>query len=295
MVLRRLLRAYLRSGLRGQTRLTSLLARRFKALQAVPVSIADCPPLYVDLRDGLGHHLLRGDPWNLAPWESEEQDVMRRVVRPGDTVFDVGANMGLHSVLLARLVGPNGRLDAFEPNAEMHQALGRTFSGLANASLHPVALSNESTDSARLFHPGDHLKVSLADWTAAFGVESRRLTCAVQTIDNLLEQRQLSPPDFIKCDVEGAELRVFQGAQKVLDRRRAPIILFEANVHTAAGFGLGVSSVKEFLQELRPPQYRFFQVAPDPVLPPVEEITSPHSNILAVPETRLTRLGELTR
>jgi FkbM family methyltransferase len=194
---------------------------------------------------------------------------------------------------LARLVGAHGRLDAFEPNAELHHALARTFSQLPNARLHRVALANEPSNAATLFHPGDHLKVSLVDWTAPFGTKSRTLTCPVQTIDNLVERGEVAPPDFIKCDVEGAELRVFQGAKNVLDRAGAPIVLFEANVATAAGFGLGVSTVKDFLQDLQAPRFHFFGVTADPVLPRVDQITAPHSNVLAVPAARLERVPKV--
>jgi FkbM family methyltransferase len=217
---------------------------------------------------------------------------MRQVVRAGDTAFDIGANLGLHSVLLARLVGVEGRLHAFEPNVELHYALARTFRDLHNAVIHPCALSNETADARALFHPGDHLKVSLADWTAPWMTNARTLTCPVDTIDNLLSRAVIAPPDFIKCDVEGAELRVFQGATTVLNQLGAPIVLFEANAATAAGFGLGLSAVTDFLEALPVPQYRFFDVAENLPLPPLTKVTAAHSNVLAVPAMRLSRLSD---
>jgi len=284
-------RAYLKSRLRGRTRLTLLLARRLKSLQAVPVRIADCAALYVDLREGLAHHLVIGDPWEQAPWEQDEQSVMRQVVRPGDTAFDIGANLGLHSVLLASLVGSEGRLYAFEPNSELHHVLDRTFRNLPNAVLLRCALSNEAVGSGVLFHPGDHLKVSLADWTAPWKTNARTLPCQIDTIDKLVARGVIASPDFIKCDVEGAELRVFQGAMTVLNRNDAPIVLFEANAATAAGFGLGLSEAKKFLEALPVPEYQFFEVGPKPILSPLVEITAAHSNVLAVPAGRLPGLS----
>jgi FkbM family methyltransferase len=57
--------------------------------------------------------------------------------------------------------------------------------------------------------------------------------CEERRLDDLTTANCIPRPDFIKCDVEGAELKVFQGASKTLDCVDAPIILFEANVHTA--------------------------------------------------------------
>jgi hypothetical protein len=162
-LLARALRLYLRSGARGSTRATFMLARRLKSLQAVAVTI-DSHRLYVDLRDGLSHGLLAGSPWATVPWEVDEQNVMRQLIRTGDRVFDIGAHIGLHTVLFSELVGPTGEVHAFEPNAAKASTLAVTISSLRNARLHPVALG-ERAGRATLFVPEDQSMASLADWT----------------------------------------------------------------------------------------------------------------------------------
>src|SRR6476469_11240640 len=112
-LLPRFVQRYLKSGMRGSTRLTFALAKRFKTLQGVPIEI-NGQRLWIDLRDGLSHLLLAGSPWPGVPWEVNEQLVMRRLVRPGDVVLDVGAHIGLHTVLLSALAGPHGAVHAFE-------------------------------------------------------------------------------------------------------------------------------------------------------------------------------------
>lgn len=69
-----------------------------------------------------------------------------------------------------------------------------------------------------------------------------------------------TPPHFIKCDVEGAELLVSRGARGVLARADAPIVLFEVNRHTAEGFGVPTPAAKDFLAGLPLPRCRFFAV-----------------------------------
>ncbi len=215
---------------------------------------------------------------------------MRRLVRPGDVAFDIGANIGLHSILLSKLVGPHGHLSIFEPNAELHPALSRTIAGLGNAVLHPFALSNQAGE-ASFFLPMNHQKASLANWTeeAIDGVP-RMVRCPLRRLDDLLREGIVPRPAFIKCDVEGAERLVFEGATTLLNRRDGPILLFEANVYNARAFGFSVSDATNVLQKLALPRYAFFEIRPGGQLHPLETLNAWHSNVVAVPESRAERL-----
>jgi FkbM family methyltransferase len=263
MLAARGLRWYLRTNLRGRTRLTGFLTRNLPVFWSVPVHICDYPPIYVDLRTDHARFLLRGEPWPAPPREQAEQTVMRRLVRPGDVAFDIGANVGLHSVLLS-----------------------------GNASLFDCALSDD-VGPAQFFVPADNMKASLANWTdrAADG-EAREVTCQRARLDDLPAAGAVPQPDFIKCDVEGAELLVFRGARRLLDRPDAPIVLFEINGHTAAGFGLDPMEAKNFLEHFELPEYAFYQVRADGSLLRLGT-SNPWSNVLAVPRSRLAELSEL--
>ena len=287
----RLLRAYLRTNLRGRTRLTSALAQRLRSLQAVPIEIGDLPPVYMDLRLGDSRLWLKGSPWESSPREVGEQAAMRKVVRAGDVVFDIGANVGLHTVLLSSIAGPEGRVFAFEPNEELLPALRLTVGGLGNTKLFSYALSNESS-TAELFVPLDHSMASLSDWTRGrVEDEARKMTCELRRMDDLVESGAVPRPDFIKCDVEGAELTVFRGGARTLDCEDAPVILFEANVHTTRGFGLPLSAAKDFLASLRRARYYFLEVGESGELSAVEELNPVHSNLLAVPRAKAAHVG----
>jgi FkbM family methyltransferase len=292
MLLARALRWYLRSSLRGRTRLTILATRHLRRLWSVPIRIEGCAPLYVDLRSGHARYLLQGEPWARAPWEPAEQNAMRRVVARGDVALDIGANIGVHSVLLSALVGPEGRLFIFEPNPDLVPALSRTAHGLGNASVLTHALSDE-TGRRTLFISPDAMKTSLADWTdRSVDGEARRGTCEQRRLDDLVADGVIPQPDFIKCDVEGAELLVFRGARAVLDRTDAPIVLFEVNRHTAEGFGVPTPAAKDFLAGLPHPRYRFFALRSTGELLPIETAL-PGGNLLAVPEAKMAAFPEL--
>src|SRR6185369_3924685 len=124
----------------------------------------------------------------------------------GDVVFDIGANIGLHSILLSKLVGPSGRVCAFEPNSELFPALSCTIAQLGNATLYPFALSN-TTNESLLFVPPDDSVASLVDWTVnapsfADDGPAHAVTCIERPLDSLVSENMLPEAHFIKCDVE---------------------------------------------------------------------------------------------
>ena len=297
--LSKIVRLYLRSGLRGATRITYLMARHLESLQHIPLQIPGWSPVHIDLRLADSHNILMNSPYK-GPWrELDEISIMQRFVRKGDVAFDIGANIGLHSILLSSLVGPQGKLCVFEPNTELLPALRHTVGQLANATLYPIALSNQDRTSS-LFVPSDHSTASLADWTVSSPVfsgdgPSHVVTCAERQTDNLIEEQTLPTPDFIKCDVEGAELLVFQGARKTLNRVDAPIILFEANECASRAFHVDASAAKEFLAALDAPSYCFFLITKEGRLERLQTVDSNFFNMLAIPASKVSNWPELSK
>jgi FkbM family methyltransferase len=247
------------------------------------------------MRMGNSHTVLIHTPYSGLWRELDEISVMRRFVREGDVVFDIGANIGLHSILLSHLIGPRGRLHTFEPNIELLPTLSPTIAHLRNATLHTVALSDTDQES-RLFVPVDDSMASLKDWTLGTDYrkdgEPRVVTCQQQRMDVLVSRGILPKPDFIKCDVEGAELLVFKGGRGTLDRTDAPIILFEINKEASDGFGHAASAAKDFLASLESPRYQFVTIQKGGELGRLQNI-EPFMNLLAVPQANIQRWPEL--
>lgn len=100
--------------------------------------------MFIDTRDNtISPHLVLEGYWEM--WVTE---AMLRVIRPGMTCLDIGANLGYFSVLMADLVGPTGRVLAFEPNLDMASRARRSLSinGMSWATLHEVALGGHDGD-----------------------------------------------------------------------------------------------------------------------------------------------------
>ena len=279
MLLRKFVEIVLRSGMRGSTRLTLLLARNVVSLQSILVKLPNNDSLVIDLRLLSAHPLLIGKVPEIA-----EQRIIRSIVREEMFVVDIGAHVGVHTILLAKLVG-KGRVWAFEPQPDCLPALCQTVASLANVTLFPVALSDRKGEVE--FYIAEHRPMSgLSNWTA----NSKKITCQTSTLDELLEGEN-HVPDFIKCDIEGAELLCFRGARKTLDRREAPILLFEAN-EAAHGLGFEINAAFDFLKNLENAKYAFFEIQPDGDLIEMESLRHLRSNVLAVPQSKIEILSK---
>ena len=158
-------------------------------------------------------------------WEMWVTEAVIRRVKPGMKVIDCGANLGYFSLLMADLIGPEGRLDAFEPNPAIAARLTKSLAVngyLERSTVHGSALS-DTTGEALLFMPdGEPKNAFMQD--ASF--ESHFASVKVPTVrlDDLPEAHDI---DFIKIDVEGAEERVWNGMEGILDSSRPLTIVLE--------------------------------------------------------------------
>ncbi|SDG54544.1 FkbM family methyltransferase [Roseospirillum parvum] len=187
----------------------------------------------LDLREGidLAVYLGRYEPDALA--------LYRRLVRPGMTVLDIGANLGFHSLHLARMVGPEGRVVAVEPTAFAHAKL------LANLSLNPELAGRVRPVQAMLTaRAEDALETEIhASWPVSGKAEVHEtlMSQAKSTegaralpLDALVAEQGLQRLDLVKLDVDGHEVTVLEGARDTLARFK-PLIYAEFCPHLHGG------------------------------------------------------------
>jgi FkbM family methyltransferase len=151
------------------------------------------------------------------------------LIRPGDVVWDIGANVGLFAFAAAARAGHNGRVIALEPDTWLVQILRKSASlqpeTSAPVTIVPAAVASDL--SLRQFTIASRSRASNA--LSAYGRTQMGGVDEIQTIvalslDWLAEK--LPPPNVVKCDVEGAELEVFSGQSKILSDIR-PVIICE--------------------------------------------------------------------
>ncbi len=182
--------------------------------------------LNVRLREHLGF-VTRG----LRSYESSYVEALRSLIKPGDTVFDIGANIGFYSVLFSKWVGPHGRVIAFEPdpnNTSLLQANLKANS-CENTVVRELALGRtvgeEIFSVDRVTGSTGHLGGGPTYGDSLFG-NGHEVTLKVKTNTLDVEAELGVPPNILKLDIEGGEFDVLCGGSKLLDRHR-PLIISE--------------------------------------------------------------------
>jgi FkbM family methyltransferase len=189
--------------------------------------------------DCLGRHLLKG-----LRWEEHITKLIQAVVKPGQFVLDIGANIGYTSAILARQVGPQGHVIAVEPlRLVYHQLCANLFlNGLSNVLPLHLAMGHQSNIVISMQKVDYHQDgINIMDSAIGTGGEE----VVMQTVDAL----NLSRLDFVKLDVQGAELFVLQGAKQTIEKYR-PLMTVEIEARQLERFGLTAVPVIELLWQM---------------------------------------------
>jgi FkbM family methyltransferase len=197
-----------------------------------------------------------------------EQQLYQALIREGDFVLDIGAHVGDVSIFLARLIGPGGRVVAFEPVWPVFERLCRKLqkdpydrglvipisSGVAECEkVSDIQVPDEKFGLASLAPAANWERVQHA-------AKLKSYVCSFVSVDLFLQGRHLPVPDFIKIDVEGAEKFVLQGAGRLLAGDCRPLIVVEIFAPWEQAFGYGPWEV---LQLLASYGYEFLFACPE--------------------------------
>jgi FkbM family methyltransferase len=175
------------------------------------------------------------EPWTVAWLEHE--------VRPGDTVYDIGANVGVFSLIGATLLRDRGVVVAFEPGYASYARLceNTTLNGLSELIV-PVPLALSSSTGLQAFtyrtrEPGQSRhEFSAATWTPAAGAARKRYTQPMVsvTLDDAVALLRLPEPNLVKLDVDGAEVHVLRGGRRTLGATACRSLFVEIDDRLAA-------------------------------------------------------------
>lgn len=179
----------------------------------------------------------------LGRYEARDSAFLAALIRPDDVCFDVGANTGFYTVLMARRAS-GGRVHSFEPVAFNWHLLNCNvaLNGLANVCVSQCALGDK-VGAVEFSQSTDGAYSSLI--AVGRRPEERRVEVRIDTLPNYLQRHGIARVDVVKIDVEGAESLVLEGAKAVFENpqfapRVAMIELFDGNLRAYGSSGAAI-------------------------------------------------------
>jgi FkbM family methyltransferase len=180
--------------------------------------------------------------------------LLRNLVRPGDTILDIGANIGFYSRLFSVLVGPSGKVYSFEPDETNFIHLHENVSGLLNVEPVKQAVAEKSgllkLYTSRMLNV-DHRTYKIDDYA-----EEKEIVAT--SVDDFVEGR--FRVNLIKIDIQGFEVFALRGMKRTLEENEDIIILAELWPYGLRKAGCSCRTMMDFLSTLG---FRIFEIAGD--------------------------------
>ena len=235
--------------------LASLVQRPVVALRGS----VGLPSMFTTRRGGLRWHLdlkegIDFSIWLLGAFERRTVRAYSRIVRPGDVVLDIGANIGAHTLPLACRVGGHGRVYAFEPVqwaiAKLRSNLSLNPSLAERVAVRQVMLGERlDAPTPDMIHASWPLDARADDVHPHLRARAMSTDGAVTTtLDAFVEREGIRRIDFIKLDVDGNECHVLRGGRQTLARFRPPIVI-ELSPHEGNDAGDTMETLLDLLIE----------------------------------------------
>ncbi len=158
-------------------------------------------------------------------YEELESKIMEEKIEMGNIVVDVGANIGLHTLNMARIVGNTGQVFAFEPDPSNFEILKKNvkINNYKNIILEQKAVGDKHgrTTLYQSDHPGKHRIFPQTEQAKS------QVQVELTNLDNYFDSDMIDKINFIKIDVEGLEFSVLKGMKNILKNSKKIKILFE--------------------------------------------------------------------
>lgn len=225
-------------------RATALRQKLYGRSPVIRLARRDGLRLWVNIAEWEGGNVYFG-----RPYEPLETEVAHRLIVAGGTVIDVGANVGLYTLLASRAVGTSGRVFAFEPAFASFALLQRNvgLAGATNVVLEQAAVSDVAGTATLLLNRESGL-ASLGPTGRGERTGSETVRCV--TLDEYADTRGIGPVCLLKIDVEGFEGHVLRGGRSMLEREQGIAVLAELAEANFKPLGLRVDDVIALMRSL---------------------------------------------
>lgn len=222
-------------------------ARNFKKEMVVPLSYFGHDfYIVIDPKNGF----LDAQIYVYKKYETHILKEIMNHIHKGDTVIDIGANIGHHSLFMSRLVGENGKVIAFEPITYIREQFEKSIllNHIKNITIEPVALGERESTEKIHFSEGSVASSSIVNDVGGDKGETIR----VVTLDSL----SLSPT-FIKLDVEGYEFFALRGGEQTISKNHPVILMEYSPIYYRAS---NKTHSKEIISFLRKHNYNIYDI-----------------------------------
>lgn len=225
--------------------------KRFFKVQRRLAESRDGIRLWVDPISHLGREIL-----DTGVYESDMGDILRSLLREGDTFVDVGVNEGYFSCLASRIVGSEGKVMGVEPQTRLTPIISKNFAtnSVCNADIENAALSDRNGTQEIFLAPNTNSGasgfISSTRWS-----QPKQMVRTV-TLDSWLAQKRVHRVRFMKVDCEGAEEAILEGAHATLAAQALDFLMIEFHPHLTGG-----SAPARIDHLLRNAGYRLSQIA----------------------------------
>jgi FkbM family methyltransferase len=238
-------------------------------------------------------------------WAEPELDLIPFSVRPGETALDLGANFGLYSYHLSRVLGDSGRIYAFEPVPFTFDTLRlvsrilrfrnvtlceRGCSEEAGKISFEVPLQASGAFAAGQAYIGGRRDDRKGKETQVRWAGTKEVVCEVISLDDFLPE--IGELSLIKCDIEGAELFAFRGAKELIGKH-LPTVICEINPWFLEGFGIQLEELTGFFFNQGYSLYRYCVDNGRGSLYPVKIADVVEDNYVFIHPRRLERFSSL--
>jgi FkbM family methyltransferase len=174
-------------------------------------------------------------------YDYNEMNFLLRYLRPEDSFLDIGANIGIYTLLAASVIS-SGTIHSFEVLPKNYQRLQENIklNNFEQVKIYNIAVSDKKGNIFLHLAEGDSMPFITNKAT------DKTITVSTDTLDNLLAEQNLNNLTLAKIDIEGAELLAFQGAINLFKKQLPPVWIMEIN-NTVSNFGHHKEEIIEFL------------------------------------------------
>lgn len=185
-----------------------------------------------------------------ADYEKENLTFLRNVVRPGDTILDIGAHLGLISLSCSKLAGQGGKVYSFEPSPTTYLQLKTILSlNPGGASVHALQMAVGLQNAPISFYESDDEGSNSNSLVPKHDLKRKPVTVPCTSIDRFTEENNLEQIHIIKIDAEGVELDVLKGAEQVL-RKYRPYLVVAIHPRLIQNYGQRTEDIYTFIVHL---------------------------------------------